>query len=462
MPNAKLMAFEKPFSQTAVQYQQTTDEISRRCETCAFFRAAEIHDPCLIVPNNVPSSILHVGVCVKWVPIELMPLEDTYVEDALEDEYIEEEEMLSTDLPDDVTKALNDSNIMGEIWATIQKYLKKMQFSKPDPLMNISGMKVIRTTNEADIYYLAWYSNNFEDLEADIFSLEGIDAYNERVAKGIYPPPELWCMHEEYLKHGQGLKTFRLGHFQLVLGKFDNPSENQLVLPFIKYYEENPVTMSHGFLYDPDTYIDKVFHRFVTFETSTIVPGREANPHFTYLSLPLKEARMLRGSDRDFVAGIIGEELLKTLENSAEERGKLLEEQGVAFKALAALPDTPAKESMEVLSSVLVAALQKFAHDNSHVLGNTTDAMRDSAQTVVNVEETLQQIEAQLSSIRSTLARLEDPSSARFSAETVVPDDNSAADFLEEKNHSHSPTKRPLSLLSSLAVQMGDDPRNYE
>jgi hypothetical protein len=113
----------------------------------------------------------------------------------------------------------------------------------------------------------------------------------------IWEQPALWSFHKEWAKHGQAVRTLRIGHFQLAVGKFDNPSENQIVDPFRNYYTDYPVTMSHGFYYSPKHFSNKMYGKFQTFEVSTLKPGREANPFYTTLARLLGISEELDGSN---------------------------------------------------------------------------------------------------------------------------------------------------------------------
>lgn len=234
---------EKPFAQSEVDYQITAPDLNTRCQVCRFFRQGFEHDPCLLVENR-PLPIVSGGTCNQFLPLrEVMlqqPQEDVLVFSIGDDEDSEEE-------------------------------------------IEISSARGFRMFGPDEMRWIAWYSNNFEDKDGELFTTESLDFFNAMTSQGIFPMPELWSCHQAYLKHGVAERTFRLGHFQLAVGKFDDPSENVLVDRFRNYYRENRVTMSHGFYYSPALVKNGAYLRHQTFEVSTLKPGREANPFFTEL-----------------------------------------------------------------------------------------------------------------------------------------------------------------------------------
>ena len=263
----KLDDFQKPFSQSEAKYTMTTDVLSTRCEVCRYFKQKNIYDPCLIVPNDAPWPIVGGGSCDKFEEFSvnaMTPLDELGV-----DEYIEE--TLEDEEDEDAYK----------VFDAVQKLFKLLRLSEADDEpMPFSGFKLIE--REENTYWIGWYSNNFEDKELDIFATEGFDFFKDKVDAGLWDLPELWSMHQSYLKHGKAVKVFRIGHFYFAIGVFD---DTPLAAKFIDFYRNNFVTMSHGFFYDPDFYDNNVFRRWRTVEVSSVKPGREANSHFTSLEL---------------------------------------------------------------------------------------------------------------------------------------------------------------------------------
>ncbi len=435
----KLDDYSKPFKQGEVNYVMTAPSAKKRCATCRFFKHKNNYDPCLMLRNDTPFPIVEGGTC------------DLYNVASYSD-------------------VVEDPGYDGDaVSAAARLAMEQVDLEQP------SGLKVIKTGDK--IYWIGWYSNNFEDLEGDIFAEEGLDFQNRMVSKKLWDPPELWSMHQEYLRHGKALLTFRLGHFQFALGEFDDVKENPLVEPFVKYYEENPVTMSHGFFYDPDKYEDGVFYRWRTFEVSTIKPGREANP-LTQFSIE-KVDKMLTGKDREFVEKIIGKEKLEDLEKSADSRGMILTDAGLAFKAAG---DDEEDEEMEddekdpkkdpkkkppfkkasVEEVVMIAAMQKMYGDMQDAIENATKIANIAAAAMTQSDERMSAVETKLSRLNISIQEVLDPGSASKSKNTLVPDDDKAAELLIQKNHPGGDGKERKSLLEELAIQLGDDPSIYK
>lgn len=461
--DVKLDNYEKPFYQSEVAYVVTTASFEKRCEVCRFYRQKNVYDPCLIVANDDPLPIVAGGWCNQFLAIGVeLDLVDV-IEDAVEDAIdgidtpeTERAEHLDGEEEDDDEDDMRTSSMLKRGMDLIAGLFLDKEV--PFDFSKASGFKVIEVSGKA--YWLGWYSNNFEDLEQDIFTAEGFDLYNARVKSGAWPMPELWNMHQSYLKHGVALKTFRIKHFQFALGEFDDPELNPIVKPFIKYYKNNgDVTMSHGFFYDDKHYKDNAFNIFQSFEVSTVKNGREANPYFTGFELT-KEQEMLTGDDRQFVEGIIGADTLVKLEESAEARGKVLEEAGVAFKTMNV-------DDVSEDTSIILVTMQKVIGDtvqqldkNNDILEKSALAVSVSAKALVATEARLGNLETSVERIKQTVLELALPGSASKSPVTQVSDDNAAAKLLTDKNIGEG-AGRKLSVLEELAISMGDDPKTY-
>lgn len=248
--------FEKPFTQTEAGYVMTTVDINRRCETCRFYQHRSRFDPCLLLANDSPLPIVGYGYCEKYVELP----------------QVEASILAITDMGAVLALEL----LLGE------DSLKQSKISSELLLPAARGFKMF---GPSELFWIAWYSNNFEDKEGELFSTESLDYYNLMTLNKFWEQPELWCFHKSFTKHGKSLRTMRLGHFQLSVGKFDDPAENQIVDNFRNFYQDNPVTMSHGYYYSPKHFVNGVYNRHQTFEISTLAPGREANPFYTSLNL---------------------------------------------------------------------------------------------------------------------------------------------------------------------------------
>lgn len=419
----KLGMYEKPFGQAEVSYTTTTSAFATRCEVCRFFRQQDTYDPCLLVPNNVPAPIVTGGFCEQFK--------------GMREEFIFDIEVIDGDLAISL-------ETMGEI------------AGERVTIEGESGLKVIN-----DTHWVAWYSNNFRDKDDELFTTKSIDSYNAAVKSGEWPAPDLWHFHQAYLKHGTGKATFRLGHFQLAVGVFDDPGENTIVTKMIEYYKNHRVTMSHGYYWDPELYEDGKYHWHRTFEVSTLQPGREANPYFTTLEERKTMAKkLLSGKDREYVANILGEDELAKLEARSAKSGSLLEDLGVEFKTEDAQGDTDGTKMGEDMST-LILVNAKLSAQTAKAVYNAEQGIKAAANMVVQSDERLGMIEQKITRLSQLVIGLVDP---KQSSKTRDPgaDNNAALDDLLEKNHAPpAGSNKGLSLVEQLAIYAGDDPAIY-
>ena len=130
-----------------------------------------------------------------------------------------------------------------------------------------------------DNNWLAWYSNNFEDREGEIISLNALREFTDEANKGSVPMPELWFHHIKGTRHGIAQALFLVDHFAMAYGVFDDPTVNKFVTPMKSWYDKQEfITVSHGFEYEAkDKTLDGVYQKIRTYEISSLPAGREAN-----------------------------------------------------------------------------------------------------------------------------------------------------------------------------------------
>jgi len=443
----KLRYGQKPFSQIEVEYTLTATSYTNRCETCRFFRHGSGYDPCLIVPNNEPLPIVNGGHCNQWLETKIP--EGFYI--------------TLSEVDDELASVSLDAGMASDSEKVEKPFLDMSQES---------GFKVVQ-----DRYWVAWYSNNFRDKDGEVFAESSIDNYNDKVNSGEWDAPELWMFHEENLKHGKALKTFRIGHFQMAVGIFDDPDENPIVEPLIKYYQANPVTMSHGYFYDPAKFSDNTYYWHRTFEISTLKPGREANPYFTSLQeVNEMKSRKLAGDDRKFVASIIGEDLLTQMENKASSKGSLLESLKIDFKAKGDdkeddMDDEEDKEDDEKMENVFEKMTEgEFASFiiNAKIAEATLDAVQQAHEGIKLAANSFKQSDDRLGEIETKIERLSqlvfalvEPNAGSKSILTKIIGENADVDALIDANQKQGKT-RQKSLVEQLAEYAGDDASIYD
>lgn len=183
-----------------------------------------------------------------------------------------------------------------------------------------SGIKVVGDN------WFARYSNAFKDREGEFFPVEAIDSYIERVDTGVVPAPELWIWHTPVVV-GKAHTIARIGMFAVAAGTFADTPQGQAAKA---YLQRHKAKLSHGFVFDKDTYKDSAYWDYNTFEIS-ILPferGVEAN---AYTNFEVKDMAISKEKEKFFVE-MFGEDTAKELIANTNKASKALEEAGVQFK----------------------------------------------------------------------------------------------------------------------------------
>lgn len=158
-----------------------------------------------------------------------------------------------------------------------------------------SGFKVV-----GDNTWIAWYTNPYQDRDGEWFAEKALDADIAFMHEtGDYP--ELWRYHigtpksNPVTRHGKAFAVTKAGRFVIAFGEFD---KTPLADAFKAYYKEHPEqALSHGFYYDPEQKINRVYHKFHTFEISTLPPDVAANP-FTSFGIKTGEKEMPAANEK--------------------------------------------------------------------------------------------------------------------------------------------------------------------
>lgn len=210
-------------------------------------------------------------------------------------------------------------------------------------------------------WWLATFTNNFEDRHKEILAEDGHDRYVARLDSKLIPMPKLRHWHIAGSEHGQAQWAARAGHMVFAVGRFDDTAMGRAAE---KHYQRNPgkYNISHKFLYPVWAEKQGVIYDYNAYEISTLPVGTEANPFTGFISIeedklmPLSEEkkkslRSLFGSEEVF------EQAMKQIE-AMEAQGDKLAELGVKFKEYADLTTpanvTPAPQAQsELLLTVL-------------------------------------------------------------------------------------------------------------
>lgn len=238
-----------------------------------------------------------------------------------------------------------------------------------------SGFKVLENHR-----WMAWFTNNFQDRDGEVFSAKALDAYVSKVQSGQLPLPQLWTWHLPASKHGQATHVGRVGHFLMAIGTFDESKLGQKMEAF--YRGQKDVALSHGYLY-PLHARDKdgTYHEFVTFEISTLPRTAAANPYtyFERFSTIMKDVK----DAHDWLSSALKDEpeLLAQIQQAAQARGKAIEEQGVDFKA-----DAPAATATPPAAPAEITALEAKISELEAKILTLTEGLTPAAEKAVDIE----------------------------------------------------------------------------
>lgn len=212
------------------------------------------------------------------------------------------------ELLEDFTEAMGDMPETGEAAADEKSHkrtlidrllgrpVKDTKEAETKPLFDTpSGFKVV-----GDNTWIAWYSNPYQDRDGEWFAEKALDADIAFMQEtGDYP--ELWRYHigtpksNPVTRHGKAFAVTKAGRFVIAFGEFD---KTPLADAFKAYYKENPdQALSHGFYYDPEQKISRVYHKFHTFEISTLPQDVAANP-FTSFGIKTGEKEMPAANEK--------------------------------------------------------------------------------------------------------------------------------------------------------------------
>ncbi len=357
-------------SQSEAEYVTASPDTERQCATCRFFSASD--SACHIV-RSTPYPIVSGGVCKMWMPVpnaeifdilEAVDMEEYPMEMAKKPIVNGEDEDDTEDKKPPMMKGILDS--LENAASAIGNALKWL--SPEQNLVPMNGFKVLE-----DGRFIGWWTNNFKDREDEIISEFALSEFVNKANDGLILMPELWWMHIPGTKHGQVEKLYHIGHFVMAVGHFDSEDANLLVKDFKSWYaKQKNITMSHGFMYKPSMKQNGVYYHIRTYEISSLIAGREANP---FTSFEVTKMAMISDTQRADLIKEFGESFAERIISQAETQGKALESQNVAFKSL---PSGLGAETMLLLGAV------KTVHEDAEKAIHEADEARKEAKDVGN------------------------------------------------------------------------------
>lgn len=328
---------------------------------------------------------------------------------------------------------------------------------KPQPLDEIklsdwlssseSGFKVLTLADKEaqpslqGFDWLGWYTNNFKDLEEEIISEYALRNYVDEVRAGEIPYPELWWYHITGTKHGVTSKLWQLGHFVIAAGKFDSEEENPLVKALKQWYaKQNPITMSHGFMYDPAMKMNGVYYHLETYEITTLRSGSEANP---YTQFEVNKMATVTDEQQKLLEQELGSEVAALVVERAESYGEELRKRGAAFKSIPPQDDLP----MTALY-IIAKELGTLLAANKKAQGNKET---DLENRITGLEVQVGDLGDKLKRMTEAFTALTRKRPAASKAASDVEEEDEEAALLEEENNRDS--EKPKSVLAKMRGQ---------
>lgn len=295
---------EYKLDQSEVGYIALSTTPNQACANCRWFMADM--GKCHLVKCE-PEPILATGWCDRW---ELREVE------------IEEPESEEEDSGMVETVELTEEDSIG-----LMRLVKRIGalFNPQD-----GGFAVYKGAN-GKRYWIAKYTNNFKDRDAEFFTDASHEEFVKLTMAGVYPMPELWTYHTRNTRHGVAEVVWKSGAFVFAAGVFDDTPE---AVHAFDFYNRNrgKIKLSHGFYYPTTAKKQGVYHKYRTFEISTLPAGAESNPYTDFEEF---SHMALSEQVRQWIATVGGDSMLKrveTMDKSAIAETDALKGQGVDYK----------------------------------------------------------------------------------------------------------------------------------
>lgn len=358
-------------SQEEAGFKALADAGTPTCASCRWFKSAEGEDQfgyCHLI-QNTPLDVSEKSTCERHEMGQESGQEiGQEIAEAKQDEtppsefseggvFVSEDNPLPALLDDalkeiELPQATKDS-IRDRVWNRIAE---RLGFNRKEVPLS-TGLKVA-----GNHWFISW-SNNFADLEGEIFTQKAMDDYVRRVDMGVISPPELWVWHAgKDARIGKADWVARHGHFLVAAGEFDTTEK---AVKARDYYRRNAhkTAVSHGYTYPSSKFDGKHYHSFNTFEISLLPRGKEANPH---TSLERIKQMTVNGSISDekraYMRDVFKEDA-DALLAPLEELGKSLETMGMEFKDFTAVPEANSLETTPAVTEQVEADVKALVGD---------------------------------------------------------------------------------------------------
>ena len=326
------------FEQPQVAYTTLSATPGKACANCVFFRDTGYdgidYQHCHLVAAW-PDPILPTGYCNRWEAKPEPPATVAEeVAEAVTDAVVAAVETLAENVA--VVQAEGPKK-------TLWQQAKDALFPPRD-----SDSFSVFKGSDGKWYWIAKYTNAYEDKEGEIFTEKAHEEYIRRVDMGLVDKPELWTWHTKGTKHGQADVVFGVGRIVVAVGHFDETPEAKQAIHF---YQKNAgkIKLSHGALAPKWALQNGLIHAYNTFEISTLPKGVESNPYTSYEAV---KAMQPDPKKLEWVATVLGKEKAEAIVKETAEFSKSLDEMQVRYKDFAAVGDSPASPTSEAQKSM--------------------------------------------------------------------------------------------------------------
>lgn len=358
----------------------------KMCANCHWFNVYD--NTCTVVEGDIsPTGLSDLWMAVVEYEPEPIPVK---IVGNTEDEYIE------------IDTKEKQPNLFNKVVSWLFGSKKEKKEATKDEKIEISlGFKTL-----PDNKWIASWTNNFLDLNGEIFSEKSIDEYIERVDKGIMPYPELWYRHLP-VPFGAAEWLGRTGHLTFAVGRFYDTEVGRKMYDHYSNRTDS-IPLSHGYLYPKElkekTKEGNVYWSFNTYEISTLEPGEAANPltEFGVLEKGVKEK--MDNEKITALEKIIPAELARVYLQYGEKKSQELERLGLTSKALETTENKPDNTLLTEAIKELVTSQKKINEDQTSAIQMLVNQVKEMTGVVKKVDdlessfkEFKQQINEQLS-----------------------------------------------------------------
>lgn len=354
--------------QEEVNYTPLSAQRGKACATCRWFNPyGDWRDDSNIATCHLvsdwPDTILATGLCDRHEIVEPEVLEPDPLPVVIVELGTDEKALGASETEKAVERVLMKPGILKRFWEMLPGMRKA---ARPQAQFKSLGSG----------WWVGWYSNNFEDREAEIIAGEAHDKFIARLNAGIMPMPELWFWHIPGTKHGKAAWVDRIGHMVVSLGRFDDTPLGRLMET---HYEAADATyaMSHGFTADKSRHFrDGVWYDINTFEMSTLAPEAAANVWTLFSEVKSMASEQALAALKDILVKGLGQEAgdaeYDKILSATEAMNKEVAALGVRYKDFS----DPAK-----VEAPDTAALEAFSKNAAPLLIDLTKDMADAVNT---------------------------------------------------------------------------------